>query len=394
MARSIGLKLYNLASRAPAQAVEPRASRPPGRLVWLHAPRPQAARSMLDLARRLVEEDGVPVLFTSPDPAPPHDGVLTQAPPPDLPGPVTAFLDHWRPEVAVMSDGELRPALLAECADRRLPVLLADAREPYLPRGREGWYPGLIRRTLAGVSTVMAVDDAAARSFLRSGAGNVRVTGRMEEESAALPCAEAERVVLARLMATRPIWLAVDIPAEEEAAVIAAHRAALLLMHRALLICVPRDPARGAALAAAMGAEGWTVARRSQEEEPDAETEVFLADAGGEYGLWYRLAPITYLGGSLLGAGSERDPLEPAALGSAVVCGPRPGRFAPAFERLGQARALRRIGAAADLGEAVADLMSPDRAARLAQAAWAAGSDGAEATERVLAEIRRLMDGG
>ena len=51
-------------------------------------------------------------------------------------------------------------------------------------------------------------------------------------------------------MATRPVWLAVDVPAAEEAAVIAAHRAALRLAHRLLLILVPQEAARAADLAA------------------------------------------------------------------------------------------------------------------------------------------------
>jgi 3-deoxy-D-manno-octulosonic-acid transferase len=51
------------------------------------------------------------------------------------------------------------------------------------------------------------------------------------------------------------------------------------------------------------------------------------------------------------------------------------------------------VGSANDLAEALGDLLSPDRAARLAQAAWAVASDGAEVTEKVLALIRRIMDG-
>ena len=99
------------------------------------------------------------------------------------------------------------------------------------------------------------------------------------------------------------------------------------------------------------------------------------------------------LGGSLAGTGCLRDPLEPAALGSAILYGPRPGPFGTTFGRLGAARAARAVGSTADLAEALGDLLSPDRAARLAQAAWAVASDGAEVTERVMDLIRRIMDG-
>ena len=137
--------------------------------------------------------------------------------------------------------------------------------------------------------------------------------------------------------------------------------------------------------------EDWQVARRAQDEEPEPETEVYIADNAQEFGLWYRLAPITFMGGSLSGQGCIRDPLEPAALGSAILYGPRPGLFGTTFGRLGAARAARAVGSPTDLAEG--DLLSPDRAARLAQAAWAVTSDGAEVTDKVHALIRNIMDG-
>lgn len=395
MAYSIGLTLYTLGQRKSAMPQAELPPRPPGRLAWLHAPGPEAARSLLELGRRLVEEDGIPVLLTCPSPLPARPGLTLLPPPADTPAEARAFLNHWRPEIVVFAEGELRPALMHEAAERKLPLLLVDAREAHLPPQRDGWFPGLVRSTLAGFSRVMAVDEASARGLRKAGAaaGIVQTTGRMEEESAALPCSEAERAALARGFSTRPVWLAVDVPQDEEEAVIAAHRATLQSAHRVLLILVPQDPARADALAAAMEAEGWSVARRSSDEEPDSETEVFLCDTGQDYGLWYRLAPITYLGGSLLGAGCARDPNEAAALGSALICGPKAGAFGATYDRLGAARAMRAVGSTPDLIEAVGDLLSPDRAARLAQAAWAATSDGAQATETVMAEIRRLMDG-
>lgn len=396
MAYSLGLTLYNLANRREASGRIDRQSRPPGPLVWLHAPGAEAARSQLELARRLVEEDGVKVLLTCPDPLPPRPQIMVEPPPVDTPSEAVSFLDHWRPELAILSEGELRPALLSEVIQRKVPLVMVGARNPTFLKERDGWYPGLMRGLLGEFKAVLTVDEPSARAFRKAGAtpSAVEVTGRLEEESVALPYLEAERDALARQFATRPVWLAASLPEAEEAAVIAAHRAALRLAHRLLLIVVPQDPARVTALAQKMDKEeGWTIALRAEEQEPDPETEVFIADSDREFGLWYRLAPVTFLGGSLSGNGCARNPMEPAALGSAILYGPRPGAYGTIFGRLGAARAARAVGSANDLAEALGDLLSPDRAARLAQAAWAVASDGAEVTERVLALIRRIMDG-
>ena len=395
MAYSLGLTLYNLSKRRETGQVHNRPPRPTGRLIWLHAPTAEIARSMLELARRLITEDGLPVLFTTPDAIAPRDGLILQHPPADTPTEARSFLDHWSPEIILFSEGELRPAMLHEANNRNIPVLMVAARSPYILREREGWYPGLIRSLLATFRHILTIDEASARAFRKAGASisAIKVTGKMEEESAALPHLEAEREALARLLATRPVWLVAGLPEAEETAAITAHQAALRLAHRLLLVIVPENPARAEPLATRIETEeGWTVARRSEEQEPDPETQVYIADNPAEFGLWYRLAPITFMGGSLLGQGCIRDPLEPAALGSAILYGPRLGIFDTTFVRLGAARAARAVNSPADLAEALGDLLSPDRAARLAQAAWTVTSEGAEVTEHIHGLIRQNMD--
>jgi 3-deoxy-D-manno-octulosonic-acid transferase len=395
MGNSLGLTLYTLAVGRQTDPLPVWPERPRGSLVWLNAPRTEAARPLAELARRLVDEDGLAILFSCPDPQPPQRGVVPITPPPDTVAGVRAFLEHFQPALAVLADGEVRPALLAELAARKVPVLMVDARAPWLMAQRAGWFPGLMRRSLAGIDGVIAVDEAAGRAFTRAGAvaDRVRADGRMEDGSRALRCNEAERAALLRQLGTRPVWLAAALPEAEEAAVIAAHREVLRLAHRMLLVIVPEDPARSDTLARQIEeAEGWTVARRSADQEPDAETEVYLADNASEFGLWYRLAPITFLGGSLLGAGCLRDPFEPAALGSAIIHGPRPGVWAASLARLSEARAARPLRLAGELGDAVGDLLAPDRTARLARGAWAVSTSGAEVTDRVVQMVRARLE--
>jgi 3-deoxy-D-manno-octulosonic-acid transferase len=396
MASSLGLTLYNLGQRREMAVGASRPARPNGRLVWLHAPGEGLVSPMLALARRLVEDDGLPVLLTAPVEVAPREGVILQPPPPDTPTDARSFLDHWRPEVAVFAGGQLRPAVMHEADERKVPMLVVNGKAPAFLRERDGWYPGLMRSALTRFRAILAMDEASARAFRKGGASlsSVAVLGRMEDESEALPCVEAERAALAQLLATRPVWFAAGVPEGEEAAVLQAHRMAQQHSHRLLLILMPEDPARAATLSRRLEAsEGWIVAQRALEEEPEPEVEVLVADNPAEYGLWYRLAPVSFLGGSLLGRGPVRNPMEAAALGSAILHGPRTGQLGPILGRLGAARATRAVASATELGEALGDVLSPDRAARLAQAAWSVSSDGAEVTGVVVDRIRAIMDG-
>jgi 3-deoxy-D-manno-octulosonic-acid transferase len=395
MAASLGLALYNLRPRRDAGVVAPRAPRPAGRLVWLHAPVDDAIPPMLALSRRLMTEDGIGVVLTGARDLARRPGEVTDNVPPDTIPDARAFLDHWRPEAAVLFDGELRPALLSEAYERRIPVIMAEGSAPYLLRDREGWYPGLVRSTLSRLHAVAAVDEDAARAFRKAGAAPsvVAVTGRMEHDASPPAVNVAEHAGYARILTTRPVWAALGVPRGEEAAVIAAHRTALRYSHRLLMILVADDLAQLHTLAESCAAEGWTVAARATDDEPDSECQVWLAAGNDDDGLWLRLAPVCYLGGSLSGQGPSRDPLAAAALGSAILTGPTGGRHAARLARLTAARAARTVARPTELGDTLTDLLSPDRAARLAQAAWVAITDGHDATGQVLAHVRDILDG-
>ena len=126
----------------------------------------------------------------------------------------------------------------------------------------------------------------------------------MKFAAAPLP---GDQTALARLradLAGRPVWLAASTHPGEEAIILDAHRR-LAPRHTGLLtIVAPRHPERGARIAAE--ARGLAVARRAISEPPPAEG-VWIADTLGELGLWYRLAPIAFVGRSLLPPGGGQN---------------------------------------------------------------------------------------
>lgn len=397
MAFPLGLRLYLFATarRTRADGPEPpgHADRPPGPLIWM--PLAEAMPPGLpQLIAHLQETPGaartIPeVLVTLPEGAPaslPPDALVAAAPPQTLPD-IRRFLDRWRPDLVVLTGDCLPAALIHETRRAGIAVQWIDAAPPR--PGHPKRFPGVLRALLQSLSLIVARDRGAARALRRLGAPDdrIEIAGTLHEDPIVLPHVEAEREAMAALLRARPIWLAADLPEAEENLVLEAHRAALRKAHRLLLIAVPRDPARAEALRAKMEiAQGWSVARRSSDEEPDEEIQAYIADTEGEMGLWYRLAPITYMGGSLT-SGTLRSPLEPAALGSAIVHGPEHGPHGTTFVRLTEARATRPILSPPELGRAVAELIAPDRAAALSHNAWEASTAGAEATDRLAAMI-------
>ncbi|HRA57801.1 MAG TPA: 3-deoxy-D-manno-octulosonic acid transferase, partial [Thermomonas sp.] len=115
---------------------------------------------------------------------------------------------------------------------------------------------------------------------------------------------------------------------------------------------------------------GLVVATRSQQQWPQAGTEVFVIDTLGELLAFYACAQIAFVGGSLQDIGGH-NLLEPAATGTAILSGPHLHNFVDIARRLREAQAMRLVADAASLATALRELFD-DAAARQALAMHAA----------------------
>jgi 3-deoxy-D-manno-octulosonic-acid transferase len=390
-------------SRVAERRGEPGRPRPDGPLIWFHAASVGESLALVELIRRIREErPDVHVLVTTGtvtsagvmDERLP-EGAFHQFVPLDARAFVTRFLDHWRPDLAIWCESELWPALICETRDRDIPMVIVNARMSKASHDRWRFLRGMARSLLNRFDHAMVQDDITAMYLRRLGmpADRMEVAGTLKEGSAALPCDEDDRRDMAAALGGRPVWLAASTHDGEERIVLDAHDLALKANPRLLLVLVPRHPARGDDLAQMLQSEGWRFNRRTAGEMPEADAQVYLADTMGELGLWYRISPISFVGGSLQPIGGH-NPFEPAALGSAILHGPYVTNFVDIYQRLTEAKAARLVSGPDTLSEAVHELLSPDRAAAMAGAAWEVVSAGAEVTDRALAMILDRLDPG
>jgi len=375
--------------------------RPEGPLVWFHAASVGESLALLEVIRLLLaERDDLHILVTT--------GTVTSASvmaerlparafhqfvPMDAHAFVARFLDHWHPDVAIWTESELWPCLVAETHARGQPMLMLNARMSKASHDKWRFLRGMVRSLLLRFDRALVQDDLTEIYLRRLGMPQERmeVTGTLKEGAAALPVDDAELSAMRSDLAGRPVWLAAATHPGEEEKVLAAHKAALKANPRLLLILVPRHPDRGDAIAELLQTEGWAFNRRTAGETPEAEAQVYLADTMGELGLWYRLAPISFVAGSLEPIGGH-NPFEPAALGSAILHGPYVTNFVDIYQRLTEARAARLVSSPESLAAAVDELQSPDLCAAMAHAAWEVASSGADVTDRAVEVVLDALD--
>lgn len=294
---------------------------------------------------------------------------------------VEAFLKYWAPDLLLVIGAPAATTLVEAAVRQRVAVFHA------APERSEGNPP--LPDYLKATHTCLAASAAEAEVMRqRFGAKdlNIEITGPLSDTVAAPECDEAECDALIKLLAGRPVWLAASVGAMEIDMVERAHRRAFRAAHRLLLILSPAESENAAGIAEALEAEGWSTGLRSRGDLPDPDVQIYIADMPGDMGLWYRLAPSTFVGGTFMPTLAPGDPFAPAALGSAVLHGPHTGATPERFQRLDTQGASILVTNVEELGEAVVVLLSPDKAANLAQAGWATTTESAHVVER-LAEL-------
>ena len=369
----------------------PSAARPQAPLLWLHAASVGEATAMLALIERLLQaRPALEILVTTGTVTSAH--LLESRLPPrarhqfvpvDLPRWVARFLDHWRPDLALWVESELWPNLILATHARGIPMVLVNGRLSAGSYARWQKWPGLIGPILGTFSLCLAQDEEQARRFRRLGAREVGTVGDLKAAAASLPVDRAQLKALSRQIKTRPLWLAASTHAGEEEIAARVHHQVAADHPGLLTIIVPRHPARGDAIHAMLAARGLRVARRRSSEPITDQTDVYLADTMGELGLFYRLAEIAFVGGSLVAKGGH-NPFEAARLHCAVLHGPNIGNCSGMTAELDVAAAAETVFDAGGLARAVSTLLR-DRPLRDKRAA--AGKRVAAASLEILEAV-------
>lgn len=338
--RSLAQREYrqNWSERFLGRGAPPPAGRP---LVWVHAVSVGETRAAQPLIEQLASElpDAAFVLtHMTPTGRAVGQSIVASLPgrvvqrysPYDLPFAVARFMRDVRPSLGVVMETEIWPNLLHAARRAGVPLLLANARlsEKSSARGRR---VALLLKPAAASFGRIAAQSAADRARIAQWyEGRIDVTGNLkfdlEVDQALVAAGRAQRAV----WDNRPVWLCASTRDGEEALLLAS-----LTGHRGksasdpIFVIVPRHPQRFDEVARLIEAKGMTCVRRSRGPWPAAVPvgAVLLGDTMGEMALYYALADVALIGGSLLDFGAQ-NLIEACAVGTPVVLGPSTFNFA------------------------------------------------------------------
>ena len=338
------------AERLSERRGEPSLERPSGPLIWVHGASVGEMLAAVPLIERLRAQDFA-VLVTSGTVTSAAlaeqrlpDGAIHQFIPLDAPRFVERFLDHWKPGLALFVESDLWPNLILSCAERKIPMIVINGRLSERSFGRWQRVRGVIAALLGRFDLCLTQSTADAERYAELGAPRVTSTGNLKLD---VPPPSVDEAVLERMqeiIGARPVIVAASTHAGEEAAIISAHRRLRAKFPALLTVIVPRHPVRGQSIVDIAQVAGPDRRRCARSVRNRCRiSAIYVADTLGELGLFYRLAPIVFMGGSLAEHGGQ-NPIEAIRLGAAVLHGPHVWNFAEIYGTLDKAHGADLVG--------------------------------------------------
>ncbi|MBM7068198.1 3-deoxy-D-manno-octulosonic acid transferase [Actibacterium sp. 188UL27-1] len=369
--------------------------RPEGPVIWLHSASVgelNAARPLIDALLTRAPEVSLAITCNTPTGRQTVqdwglDRITVQLAPLDYRWALHRHMTRLKPIALIILENEIWPNRITALARRDKPVAVIAARLSARSQARWQHLGALARHIMRNIAFLSAQDPGSQDRFAQLGLPSDRVGPKLVLKALVrLPPPHAQTLTdYATILPRAETVLAASTHAGEEAQILDAFTIARKPRPDLRLILAPRHPQRSAEIQSLIAATGIPYRVRSQGEDPDAATTIYLADTLGEMSLWYHLAGATFVGGSLVDKGGH-TPFEPAFLGSAILHGPYLSNFAAEYAALKAGGGAIQVSDAQALGHALGSL-SPDDRATLTQKATDTLGPGD------IAQLDRVIDG-
>lgn len=322
------------------------------------------------------------------------ENVVHQYLPYDLSPCVRRFLKHWQPSVGILVESEFWPVLISEANYQKIPLLVINGKMTRKSFHRWKRLPKFTQALFNKINLflVQSPEIKSRLSELGVNPDKQVVTGQLKQESKPLSHDPEDFSNLNEYFQNKQVWVAASTHEGEEGIIAEAHvRLSSNTGNNIQLILVPRYPERGMEIAELLNSYGLNSVLRSKGELPGKPDTVYIADTMGELGLWYRLAKVSFIGGSLVHRGGH-NPYEPALLGCPIIHGKYYENFSVEYEQLEEQGGSQMVTNSKELARAIERALDPQNSISYINNAKILGQGENDAVDKTLDVIKGFIN--
>ncbi len=311
-----------------------------GKLIWIHAASIGECQSILPIVDKLEKDQSInQILITS--------GTVTSAQvinkrikgkvvhqfiPFDVPVFTNRFLNYWKPSLAVFVESEIWPNFIHNLNNKNIPQIIINGRMTIKSFKRWSLFDSSSKDLFSKFSSCSTQNTDSTLFYEKLGIKNTNYTGNLKFALTPDPTDTKKYDELKVLTGGRKIFLAASTHPGEEEIISRVTQKLKKTCKDLLTIVVPRHPKRNNIINQNIIKN---TAIRSIGNKIKRNTHIYLADTIGELDLFYKLADIIFIGGSLVMHGGQ-NPIEAAYHGKKVYHGEYVENFSDVYMTLDQ----------------------------------------------------------
>ncbi|WP_083601936.1 lipid IV(A) 3-deoxy-D-manno-octulosonic acid transferase [Thalassotalea sp. PP2-459] len=257
----------------------------------------------------------------------------------------TLFLNKLKPAALILMETELWPNVIAQCANRSIPLLLINGRLSDNSMNGYRKLSWLIKPSLQNFEQILTQSADNQENFITLGskADNTVITGNLKYDISITEETTAKTNELNQYIENeRPVWLVASTHPGDEEIILAAFTRIKKALPNLLMILVPRHPERFSMVKQSCLDHRWQLVSRSEKMSVTQHHDIWLIDTLGELLPCCAFANIVTMGGSFSNIGGH-NPLEPALFEKPIIVGHDMANFKEVTQQLLSASGLCQL---------------------------------------------------
>ena len=249
---------------------------------------------------------------------------------------INKFLDHWKPNLSIFIDSEIWPNLILKINEKKIPLLLVNARITKKSFDRWKLVMGFAKKIFGKFDLCIASNNESENFLKILGSKNIKNYGNLKFSNIKNDIKKLDFNFLNKIK-NRKVWCAASTHPSEEIICAEAHLKIKKNYNNILTIIIPRHIDRVKTIKEELSKFNINVLLVTELNNFDDKTDILLVNSYGEALKFYDISKYVFLGKSLVQSlikDGGQNPIEPARLGCKILHGPYVSNFAETYNYL------------------------------------------------------------
>ena len=249
---------------------------------------------------------------------------------------INKFLDHWKPNLSIFIDSEIWPNLILKINEKKIPLLLVNARITKKSFDRWKLVIGFAKNIFGKFDLCIASNNESENFLKILGSKNIKNYGNLKFSNIKNDIKKLDFNFLNKIK-NRKVWCAASTHPSEEIICAEAHLKIKKNYNNILTIIIPRHIDRVKTIKEELSKFNINVLLVTELNNFDDKTDILLVNSYGEALKFYDISKYVFLGKSLVQSlikDSGQNPIEPARLGCKILHGPYVSNFSETYNYL------------------------------------------------------------